>query len=74
MPEIASRLHRVRDSGYFDKISSATDALRDVYLKDFCEHLGPRIMGRFGPLPILGLVSNLRDGVSAEPAREKKGV
>ncbi len=53
--EKAFRLHGVRDSGYFDKISAATDALRDIYFKDLGQHLGPRIIGRFGSLPILCL-------------------
>jgi hypothetical protein len=60
MVEIASRFHGVCDSRYFDKISTATDAFRDVYLKDFCEHLGPKIIGRFDPLSILSLVAKLK--------------
>ena len=44
------------DSRFLDKISAATRALRNVFLKDFSHHLGPRIIGYFGVLPILSVV------------------
>ena len=48
MPEIASRLHGVCDTGYFDQIPAATDALCRVYLEDLGRHFGPRMVGHFG--------------------------
>ncbi len=52
--EKAFRLHGVRDSGYFDKISAATRALGHIDLEDLGQHLGPRVVGHFGSFSILG--------------------